>query len=529
MNLRNLLKPGDFVIPIPAGLPIQIEYGPTGTIKSIHRNDDCTNYTTSGNKVLSREFVTNFKNAKVAPVRIPVKEGTTFVSCILVPKTLSRRPEGMLLSTLGDDIINDVEHNHVADYTCYAYYAKSYAIDLRGAHPILQWLQMVKFNALRGYVMSVSTTDTDENNINRRMLSELSLDMTIPMMYGSYRGFEFSQYSCGIRHMKIQSVDSTYDASGTLWATAEDRFGVKLWINYSDMLKNPVYPSQEVVLDNLSNIVHIYPRSKVKKSTWSNVCPVCGAPIFTSGFDRSCCSNEHCTSKLYSKCTHFLKTLHLPGITYERFTSEMKDNKLFILSDIFQLPELSELQVQTTLSVLVSSVVGPINSNQYRSLCAFINRCNNNVTSMMYFLNNPDLLRARTDMYEPDLEVIIKWFEDAQNCAVFDSLINNPNIVLGTVLKKFEGAPIFRGNRILLTGDFIHGTTDEVESILNSYNATIVHEMSDAVSFIVVGSTMSNINGRWIQQAKQRNKPVYYESEFFQAYEIDKDLRENLL
>lgn len=531
MNMRNLLKPGDYVIPIPAGLPIELEYGPSGVLQSVKRNDTCKNREAIGHKVLSQEFKASIVSEKLVPNKIPVKDGTTFVWCIVVPTSIQDPPSGALLESFGDSIIKDIESHKTSNYKCYAYYAQSFAILLRGAHPILQWLSMVKFNTLKGYVLTVSmpTDNTSVQMIDRKLVGDICPSLSVPMMFGSYRGLEFSQYSTGIRHIIVKSVDAEYDASGTLWATVVDTYDFKLWVDYSYVIRNPIYPKDILVLDNLSEVIHKYPTTKSVKYTWENRCPVCGGPIQRSGTGRTTCTNNSCFSKLYPKCTHFLKTLHLPGITHDRFIHEFGPTPGAVVSDLFTLPELSELCVRTTLPVLIKACVGELSADQYRAVSSFVYRCNNVIKSVCYYLDNPDLLRSRVDMYSPQLEPIITWFEDTSNMMTFRALLDTPQIQIDTILRKFEGAPIFRGCKILLTGEFIHGTEEDVESILNSYDATIVHEMSDEVSFILVGSTLSNINGRWIQEATRANKPVYYEIEFFKAHEIDDDLNANLL
>jgi len=103
----------------------------------------------------------------------------------------------------------------------------------------------------------------------------------------------------------------------------------------------------------------------------------------------------------------------------------------------------------------------------------------------------------------------------------------HPRIHIVVATKRFEGAPILRNWRILLTGEFTHGPMQEVQRILRSYSAEIVYKPDDA-NCLIIGDVGENLNGSFIHQMQSANKKVFKEFDFFRLYEIDDDLRANL-
>jgi NAD-dependent DNA ligase len=94
-------------------------------------------------------------------------------------------------------------------------------------------------------------------------------------------------------------------------------------------------------------------------------------------------------------------------------------------------------------------------------------------------------------------------------------------------MKQFDGAPIFRNLRICITGDFTHGTHEDIRSIFSSYSGKVVNDVKDA-NVVVVGGTQTHINGPILKYAQNKGITIFDEYSFFDKYEIDKDLQTNL-
>ena len=75
---------------------------------------------------------------------------------------------------------------------------------------------------------------------------------------------------------------------------------------------------------------------------------------------------------------------------------------------------------------------------------------------------------------------------------------------------------------------FSHGSTSDIAAILRSYSAEVTTQFSENIHCIVVGDALENIDGVALRNARSLGIAIYNESQFFAAYEIDKDLAENL-
>ena len=160
----------------------------------------------------------------------------------------------------------------------------------------------------------------------------------------------------------------------------------------------------------------------------------------------------------------------------------------------------------------------------------FANKCNNSVESVVYYLENPLRIETDLDIMDPIVRRLAKWLEDPYNVSTLTTIF--ARVKISEKLQKFDGAPIFRGNTIAVTGKFKRGDYREIESILMSYAATVVPSIErgqDLPDVILVGSLNEGISGELIQKAKLHNIPIVYEDEFFVKYEIDQDLANNLL
>lgn len=80
----------------------------------------------------------------------------------------------------------------------------------------------------------------------------------------------------------------------------------------------------------------------------------------------------------------------------------------------------------------------------------------------------------------------------------------------------------------MITGLFSHGDIESIRAILNSYSATVCTIFEPGVNFVVVGDIHEDIRGQDVRLAIKSRIPVYSESEFFERYKIDQDLKENL-
>ena len=84
-------------------------------------------------------------------------------------------------------------------------------------------------------------------------------------------------------------------------------------------------------------------------------------------------------------------------------------------------------------------------------------------------------------------------------------------------------SPILRNKTICVTGKFIHGTLEDIISIIQSYSGKVVTSFDNSVSFVVVGH-FENEDPNIIELAIGYHIPVYGEDDFFRYYGIDADM-----
>jgi NAD-dependent DNA ligase len=160
----------------------------------------------------------------------------------------------------------------------------------------------------------------------------------------------------------------------------------------------------------------------------------------------------------------------------------------------------------------------------------FANKCSNSLKSVEYYINHPNKISTDLDISHPDVNKFINWLLDDYNLSDLSTLLfSTEQIKIVDNDKKFDGAPIFRNKLICITGKFIHGDVSEITAILQSYSAKVTTEFSNSVDCIITGSTMEGINGVMLKNAQILGVPVFDEVGFFNQYEIDSDLKENLL
>ena len=158
-----------------------------------------------------------------------------------------------------------------------------------------------------------------------------------------------------------------------------------------------------------------------------------------------------------------------------------------------------------------------------------VKHCNNNVNTLEYYIDNTSQIQIDFHLTGRFVTNLIQWFSNDKNKELLRSLLDCDHIILKESDKKFEGAPIFRNKTILISGDFVHGSQEDIASILRSYSAKVVYEFDPSIDCILLGDTHENINGVYVRKCRDHNIPVFEEFDFFKKYEIDQDLAENLV
>jgi NAD-dependent DNA ligase len=221
--------------------------------------------------------------------------------------------------------------------------------------------------------------------------------------------------------------------------------------------------------------------------------------------------------------------LKLPVISSSKWRSGIRKKKNVNVLTVLDFPEYKDVSIHTDLYSVIRGVCCNLSATSDSALTAFLNRCANSYPTVLYYLEHPQVARDRKDIYIEGLDAVLDWFESPAHLAELHSLSGRPNLEIQNAGKQFDGAPIFRGTTIAITGAFLHGTMDDIEHILSSYDATVVRTYCPEVRVVLIGDQLCDIDGGLVQAARAAGCKIFSESEFFQMHEIDQDLRNNLL
>lgn len=506
---RNLLKAGEYVVSVPLGVKVTLQYKPTGTLEKVWIGYDSDNFNDEkDSKILCSQI---FKNSKV-PNRVGTNNGSVFVEGILYTDKYPNLA-GSLDSEIQKAII-DIIINNEADYNFFAGSAYATSINLGGALQIRNWLKLQGFNILPGCLMLTG----DPDDIIKKSLQLTSFKYELLMGYFVFDKTQNEYLSLNKSQKIIDDIQVYLDKNGYVRSQISFTDDTKLSISYFEMCCKELYPNDLVILDDEGNIITKYPLLDVQIMQHSYTCPFCGK-IYLVNDEYAKCPDTHCFSRSYSDINHFLNTLNLPNLEYSRYLELIDCGKLNTFSDILLIDELSSCIIETSFYQILDAII-PIwavrNREVIWNLCS---TCNNSWDSLEYYISNPNLISSDLGITDQSL---VSWLSDTKNVSTIKEFLNYTNIVISSDIKKFNGAPIFRGKNIWITGRFLHGSTSEIESILRSYSANITP--AEKADCGIVGDVLEGIDGSKVNMLKNKNIPVFTESEFFNKYQIDEDL-----
>lgn len=522
MYLNDVLKSGQYVMPVPLGLPAVLQYDENGVIQRVYKRFE--EHTIN----ISHELLDVLFNDKIIPNKIPIKGGTTYVSgvfwCNYIPPYNGNLPEGTENSLI-QFIIDNYENSD--DVKFYAGNVKSLAVAFNGAVPIRQWLKMNKFNVLPGFLVPVKVTR--ESIMATFCNGDHPFNSPLISHYMIYDKSSFRIVSTELSgHIVTKDPERFLNSTGQIKSKiVGDNWS--LVTDYSDIVHYNIVKGTYLILDKYNKIIYsLFPvNADVSNKTH---CTVCGKLIKIPISGEVCCEDINCLSRLYPDILHFLNSLNLPIVSYEKYMSYVQCDELTTFSDIMLLPEYKDIEVSTSLAELLKAII-PIRDVRNRHIIEiFVNNCNQSKSVINHYMNHPDNIIEDLSMPNTtDVLSLVNWFKDIEHTSTVSTLMYVENIKIDDTLKKFEGAPIFRGKSIAVTGSFNHGSLSEIACILRSYSAEVTLNLTDDTNLVLVGSLQENTNGVLINSARMRNIPVMEEFQFFRQYEIDEDLKANLL
>ena len=517
MFVRNFLTTGDHVMFVPVGMLITLQYDENGLLEKVFQGFE-------REVDVSDKLLVDFLENQKVPRKLAIKNGTTFIKgAICIHDNVvgsGKLPESCYDSIL-QSCIEDPDN-----YDVYVCDVESMAAKFQGGLMVSQWLIGAGFSVMPSMVIPTQFTEQDMI----KMLVRQNPPFNYPMISGYliHNATSSKYYSLDFSLVHVEDLSTYLEITGQMKAKISlDTAPGVIQTDYSDVIKNNIHRGDVLLLDEDDEILHCFTSSDTKVPEVVT-CPVCGKKYRVTG-DRTICEDTHCNSRLYPSVTQLLSTLHLPTISKDRYDEVVKNvGRIFSSVDILDEPEFEDAKVSATISTIMRAIIpnDVVSANESNIFTQFADRCNNVIKTVEYYLDHVDKINKDLHLQLPTK--LFVWLNDNENKADLVSLFHIKQITVTNQSCKFEGDPIFRGKKIYITGDFIHGDSAEIKSILSSYSAEVTTSYSDDVDCVVIGDAQSNVNGKHVSNARKAHKGVFTESEFFSHYEIDKDLVENL-
>lgn len=519
MNMRNLLKPSDFVMPMPIGIHLTLQYNVSGNLEKVYTGFD------SERVDKTNDMMDHIIHHKTAPAKLHITKETTWVKGVLytgafveVSGVLPKSAESLLLAKFIDN---------PDSFNFFAATIESTSALFTGVTSVRQTLAMAKFKILPGWLAPAGVSN---EVVNGWVNSPVYTFIPIVTDYVVFRNTSVSIYSAHLVQKIVESVNSYTDFNGFLCSRLKIKdTDTLVYVNYSETVKHNIVKGSVIIQDTEQNI--IYSKCPKRAKTYDTIitCSCCGRQYVVPKTDTVICPNEHCSSRLMPSIKQFISVLHMPVYEDKLLEDKVKKNQVTCIPDLFLLPEYSELHLSTTISALLRALV-PISLIPRDDVFVSLSiACSNNERTFRYYVENLYHISSDLNIKHVDLNKLVKWLQDGCNVSDICTLLNSINISLVASEKKFDGAPIFRNKTICLTGTFIRGSMSEIAAILHSYSAKVVFQFTNIVDCVLVGGTNENIDGKMVRDAKALNKAVMSEDVFFKKYEIDSDISSNLV
>lgn len=518
--LENLTcKPGSYVEIVPVGLLCTLQYNANGILQKIICGFDPVNHTDADE--LDSKLTLKLKSMKLIPQRIPFNQGTTWVKGVFYTRKLFKS-EGLLPDCVKEDILSDLDQNG-EDYTFYAGDLWNDSYNFVGGAVIATRLSTFGFNPLPGYQVF--------DNVDVLPIEDTMRQKKSPFIFPYISGI-FIHENCmqaryapaGLEQFTVLKVNEYIEEHGYLRAQLNLRLGM-INVPFSQIVKHNIQEKSTIVVDGenvlasrkVSGLIH----TAVSRD---KSCTVCGHKMIVPHDGPTYCSDQNCPSKMYIDVKHFLHVLGLPAIQFNEYMDRVYKKEITCLIDILSLGAYKDTTVECTLSNLLFAAC-PIEVCRSVDFFQKFTHYLGSVEALDFYLENPDAIVTDLQLNKMYAHNYAEWLKNPHNVVQLRALLNMPEqITIKSVSRKFEGAPIFRGKTICLTGNFRHGTIEDVIAILQSYSARVVTAFDNTVNCVVLGH-FEGEDKTITDLAVSYNIPIYGEDDFFKSYEIDLDIR----
>jgi hypothetical protein len=515
MYTTDNLKPGDFVMPLPVGLQLTIEYNTEGSIAKVY-----TGY--KDRTDITKDIIGILIAKKTVPAKIHITGCDTWVFGVLyTSETISKTAD------IPDGIKDDLLSFYLSNPLRFNFFAASVECSngsILGSIAIRRALAMQQFKILPGWDLL--------SNFNDKLLSLWMQEgkytfkpvVTDLVALGRDSGLKYTHL--GARQIKVDTIVNVVDDNGFLKSYIAYRDALEtISINYADRVHFNIEKGTTVYFNRNQEILFSDTMTSAKQPAPIK-CKKCGKLIEIPARGTARCENVHCISRLVPVVQAFVGCLGLPKYDNVTVKSWVDKQAITCISDIFLLDEYKDCKLEVSIASLLRAMIPYDIIARDDVLMLFTTACMENPKTVEYYMLNPEQIPTDLRIQHMDLQALIDWFLDDCNVSDMSTLLTLPQITIADRNKKFDGAPIFRDKIIFITGTFLHGSLGYVASILQSYSAKVTTAMSNNVDLVLVGGTHENIDGRAITTARQLHIPISEELDFFAAYDIDTDIAE---
>lgn len=508
MFVRNCLRAGDYLVPIPYGVPVTLEYD-DGKLSKIYR------YYDDEKQAVSAEDYTVYSELEGVVKKVPIKVGRTWVRGVLY-SGYHAKCGGYVPADVMADLAEDVKASK--NYKFYAADVLSNSTAFHGAGPVRQWLKMAGFTIIAGQLVPANV---DQKIFDQMWDSRYPFEYPLMTYYFIWRGSDTLIVNTFLLQEVCKSVSKYLTEDGLLRGKVSCETGNTVDLDYYQIYKYNIHKGVTFIM-NANHIVYSSCNDKQAGIT----CSVCGKRYVPTQFCH--CDDTHCLSLKFKTANNLLSAFNAHPITFDRYKQLIKNKEILCVGDVLNTDEYLEYSLETSLYAILRALIDIDIVRNDDLITSFVNYCNNNIDSLKYYMDNPDRAVVDFDLDESKYFDLLNWFKDAQNVQDVINVIDNPRYNASYVNKLFDGPPIFRDKKIYITGKFKHGSTNDIISIFNSYGATTTNTFDTDVNCVVIGDMLENIDGRSVKYARNMNIPIFSEEKMFDLYDIDSDIQQNL-
>lgn len=252
-------------------------------------------------------------------------------------------------------------------------------------------------------------------------------------------------------------------------------------------------------------------------------CPVCGNIFACPPGGPVKCSDLHCNSRLHTWFSRFAAVLSLPSIEHDELMRLVANHTVTMFSDVLLIEPYASLKIKASISKFLTAITPVAICNNVAIFHQVAAICRGSSDTLLYFLRNPDRLLTELSGVS-GAESFVNWLSDPYILCTITTLVESDQLMLASDGPLFEGAPIFRGRHISVTGKFKRGSIDDIVTILTSYSAEVTVGITSNADCLIIGDLNENNDGRSIREANERGISIYSEDVFFSMFDLDSDL-----